>query len=109
CEEPWAQDVLRAAAAAALRRTDPEAAARYLRRALLLSPPDGPARAELLVELATVERDFAPRAALRHLTQALLLLPDPARQAEVAGRIPPFLLDDCPPATLDTVAATATG
>ncbi|MFD0378987.1 AAA family ATPase [Streptomyces sp. NPDC127112] len=109
CEEPWAQDVLRAAAAAALRRTDPEAAARYLRRALLLSPPDGPARAELLVELATVERDFAPRAALRHLTQALLLLPDPARQAEVAGRIPPFLLDDCPPATLDTVATTATG
>lgn len=107
CEEPWAQQLLRAAAADALHRTDPEAAARYLRRALLLSPPDGPARAELLVELATIERDFAPRAALRHFTQALLLLPDPAGRARVAGRIPPFLLDDCPPATLDTVAATA--
>ncbi|GAA0289534.1 hypothetical protein GCM10010302_29900 [Streptomyces polychromogenes] len=107
CEEPWAQEVLRAAAAAAQRRTDPEAAARYLRRALLLSPPEGPARADLLVELAVVERDFAPRAALRHFTQALLLLPDPARRARVAGRIPPFLLDDCPPATLDTVARTA--
>lgn len=107
CEEPWAQEVLRAAATAALRRTDPEAAARYLRRALLLSPPDGPARADLLVELAVVERDFAPRAALRHFTQALLLLPGPARRAGVAGRIPPFLLDDCPPATLDTVSRTA--
>ncbi|MFF4368394.1 AAA family ATPase [Streptomyces sp. NPDC001594] len=107
CPEPWAQEVLRAAATAALRRTDPEAAARYLRRALLLSPPDGPARADLLVELATVERDFAPRAALRHFTQALLLLPDPAGRARVAGRIPPFLLADCPPATLDTVAGTA--
>ncbi|MFH7597390.1 AAA family ATPase [Streptomyces racemochromogenes] len=107
CEEPWAQEVLRAAATAALRRTDPEAAARYLRRALLLSPPEGPSRAELLVELAMVERDFNPRAALRHFTQALLLLPEPARRARVAGRIPPFLLDDCPPATLGTVARTA--
>ncbi|MFF4578893.1 AAA family ATPase [Streptomyces sp. NPDC001389] len=107
CEEPWAQEVLRAAATAALRRADPEAAARHLRRALLLGPPDGPARAELLVELAIVERDFAPTAALRHFTQALLLLPDPARRARVAGRIPPFLLDGCPPAVLDTVSATA--
>ncbi|MFI9629698.1 AAA family ATPase [Streptomyces sp. NPDC052042] len=107
CEEPWARDILRAAATDALRRTDPEAAARYLRRALLISPPEGPCRAELLVELATIERDFAPRAALRHFTQALLLLPAPARRARVAGRIPPFLLDDCPTATLDTVARTA--
>ncbi|MEV6124050.1 AAA family ATPase [Streptomyces sp. NPDC052077] len=107
CGEPWAQEALRAAATAALRRTDPEAAVRYLRRALLLSPPDGAARADLLVELATIERDFAPRAALRHFTQALLLLPDPARRARVAGRIPPFLLADRPPATLDTVAGTA--
>lgn len=107
CDEDWALDVLRAAATAALRRTAPDAAARYLRHALLGSSPEGPDRAELLAELATIERDFAPRAALRHFAQALLLLPDTGRRAQVAGRIPPFLLDGCPPATIDTVVRTA--
>ncbi|MFD8980541.1 AAA family ATPase [Streptomyces sp. NPDC059564] len=107
CHEDWELDVLRAAAGAALRRSAPDTAARYLRRALLGSSPEGPDRAELLVELASIERDFAPRAALRHFAQALLLFPDTDQRALVAGRIPPFLLDGCPPATLDTVVRTA--
>ncbi|MDJ0460169.1 LuxR family transcriptional regulator [Streptomyces sp. H27-C3] len=107
CSEGWAVDVLRAAAAAALRRAAPDDAVRYLRRALLASSPDGPDRAELLAELAGIERDVAPRAALRHFAQALLLLPDAGRRAGMAGRIPPFLLDGCPPSTLDTIVRTA--
>ncbi|MCY0960401.1 LuxR family transcriptional regulator [Streptomyces sp. H27-H5] len=107
CHEGWTVDVLRAAATAALRRTAPDAAARYLRRALLGSSPEGPDRAELLAELAAIERDVEPRAALRHFAQALLLLPDTDQRARVAGRIPPFLLDGCPPATIDTIVRTA--
>ncbi|MCX5195599.1 LuxR family transcriptional regulator [Streptomyces sp. NBC_00249] len=107
CHEDWQLDVLRAAAGAARRRSAPDTAARYLRRALLGSPPEGQDRAELLVELATVERDFAPRVALRHFAQALILFPDADQRARVAGLIPPFLLDGCPPATLDTVVRTA--
>ncbi|MFF7613156.1 AAA family ATPase [Streptomyces lavendulae] len=107
CHEDWESDVLRAAAASALRRSAPDAAARYLRRALLGSSPEGPDRAELLVELAMVERDFAPRAALRHLAQALFLFPDTDQRAPVAGRIPPFLLDGAPSTTVDTVVRTA--
>ncbi|MFI6689431.1 AAA family ATPase [Streptomyces sp. NPDC050485] len=107
CHEGWTLDVLRAAASAAQRRSAPDTAARYLRRALLGCSPEGPDRAELLVELASIERDFAPRAALRHFAQALLLFPDTDQRALVAGRIPPFLLDGCPPATIDTVVRTA--
>ncbi|GLX38474.1 hypothetical protein Sros01_45470 [Streptomyces roseochromogenus] len=107
CHEDWEGDVLRAAAASALRRSAPDTAARYLRRALLGSSPEGPDRAELLVELAMVERDFAPRAALRHLAQALFLFPDTDQRAPVAGRIPPFLLDGAPSTTVDTVVRTA--
>ncbi|MCX5071076.1 AAA family ATPase [Streptomyces sp. NBC_00513] len=107
CHEDWQLDVLRSAAGAARRRSAPDTAARYLRRALLGTSPEGPDRAELLVELATVERDVAPRVALRHFAQALALFPDADQRARVAGRIPPFLLDGCPPATLDTVVRTA--
>ncbi|MFE2149385.1 AAA family ATPase [Streptomyces lavendulae] len=107
CHEDWEGDVLRAAAASALRRSAPDTAARYLRRALLGSSPEGPDRAELLVELAVVERDFAPRAALRHLAQALFLFPDTGQRAPVAGRIPPFLLDGAPSTTVDAVVRTA--
>ncbi|MEU8774113.1 LuxR family transcriptional regulator [Streptomyces sp. NPDC048606] len=107
CEQAWALDVLRAAAHAALRRAAPDDAARYLRRALLAGRPDGPERAELLCELAGIERDFAPRAALRHFAEALLLLPDTDRRARAAGRIPPFLLEGCPPSTVEAVVRTA--
>ncbi|MFG2232644.1 AAA family ATPase [Streptomyces sp. NPDC048723] len=109
CHEDWALDVLRAAVSAALRRSAPHTAARYLRRALLGTSSEGPDRAELLVELASIERDFAPRAALRHFAQALLLFADTDtdQRALVAGRIPPFLLDGCPPATIDAVVRTA--
>ncbi|MFE5857493.1 AAA family ATPase [Streptomyces sp. NPDC056500] len=103
CHTPWAVGVLRNAATTALGRTDPNAAARYLRHALLGSSPEGPDRGELLADLATIECAFAPQAALRHFAQALLLLPDPADRARVAGRIPPFLLDGCPPAAIESV------
>ncbi|MEV8605020.1 AAA family ATPase [Streptomyces griseoviridis] len=87
--QPWAVDVLRAAADTALRRGAPDAAARYLQRALLDSPADGVGRARLLVELATAERGFDPLACERHIAQAMTLLPEPRDRAVAALRISP--------------------
>ncbi|WP_460062299.1 ATP-binding protein [Streptomyces sp. YKOK-I1] len=80
---------LRHAADAAVRRGAPEAAARYLRRALLDVPPHSEARAVLLVELATVERSFAPSVAVRHITQALPLLSGARARAEALLTLTP--------------------
>ncbi|MFE3602227.1 ATP-binding protein [Streptomyces sp. NPDC059142] len=87
--QPWAVDVLRAAADTALRRGAPDAAARYLQRALLDSPADGVGRARLLVELATAERGFDPLACERHIAQAMTLLPEARDRAVAALRISP--------------------
>ncbi|MCZ0974624.1 hypothetical protein O1L55_31850 [Streptomyces albulus] len=57
---PWAMGVLRAAADAALRRGGADAAARYLRRALLESSAGDGERAHLLIELAKAERGTDP-------------------------------------------------
>lgn len=91
---------LRRAAEAAVRRGDPEAAARYLRRALRDVPPHSAARARLLVELATVERSFAPSVAVRHVAQAFPLLPGPLARAEALVALTPV----APGATLLSLA-----
>lgn len=90
--EPWAIDVLRAAAGAALERGSGRAAARYLRRSLLDSPADGGDRARLLVDLAVAERGFDIASSVRHLTQALQVLVPPAERAAAALWIPPALV-----------------
>ncbi len=85
---PWMPEELRTAADAATRRGQPETAARYLRRALLDLPPDGPERGWRLVDLALTEAAFDVPAALRHLTQAVGLLPTPRERAEAVTLLP---------------------
>ncbi|MCL2396191.1 MAG: LuxR C-terminal-related transcriptional regulator, partial [Acidimicrobiaceae bacterium] len=54
--DPWSVDVLRNAAARAVSRGAPEAAVRYLSRAVA-EPPPAPLRGELQAQLAMVEAD----------------------------------------------------
>jgi DNA-binding CsgD family transcriptional regulator len=89
--ERWETDVLRSAAGAALERGAGKAAARYLRRALLNSPPDGETRGRLLVDLAAAERDVDLAASVRHVSQALLVLESAPERAAAALWIPPAL------------------
>ncbi|HKS47163.1 MAG TPA: AAA family ATPase [Amycolatopsis sp.] len=93
----WATEVLRAAASTAVRRGAPETASRYLRRALLDTSPEGDDRAQLLVDLATVEREFDVRASVRHLSHALPLLTSARDRACALVRLAPGLLSDAPP------------
>ncbi|WP_340683037.1 AAA family ATPase [Amycolatopsis coloradensis] len=83
--EPWAADVLRTAASAALANSSPRTAAQYLRHALAHPGAD---RAELLVDLAAVERGYDLPAAHRHLHQALGLMRDPVDRAFALGLLP---------------------
>ncbi|MFD5091580.1 AAA family ATPase [Amycolatopsis thailandensis] len=83
--EPWAADVLRTAASAALANSSPQTAAQYLQHALAHPGAD---RAELLVDLAAVERGYDLPAAHRHLHQALGLMRDPVDRAFALGLLP---------------------
>lgn len=76
--EPWATEVLRAAAGSASGRGERELAVRYLRHALLHGDAG---RGTLLADLAAVERGHDPVAASRHLQQALPLLDSAADRA----------------------------
>ncbi|MDX2695314.1 AAA family ATPase [Streptomyces ipomoeae] len=83
----WAVGVLRQAARTALAAGRPEAAAAYLRRALLDASADGGDRGALLASLGTAEREFDPPASVRHLIQAVPLLASPGEGAAVAARL----------------------
>ncbi|WP_320774077.1 helix-turn-helix transcriptional regulator [Streptomyces sp. CRN 30] len=107
--QPWAVDVLRAAADTALRRGAPDTAARYLQRALLDSPDEGVDRARLLVELGTAERDFDQLACERHIAQAMALLPEPRDRAVAALRIAPTPLGPAPPTAVELLRQAADG
>ncbi|MCK1797010.1 AAA family ATPase [Streptomyces sp. XM4193] len=107
--QPWAVDVLRAAADTALRRGAPDAAARYLQRALLDSPADGVDRARLLVELATAERGFDPLACERHIAQAMTLLPEARDRAVAALRISPTPLGPALPTVVELLRQAEEG
>ncbi|RJQ76178.1 AAA family ATPase [Amycolatopsis panacis] len=85
---PWAVEVLRTAATAAMTESAPRTAARYLRHALAHPGAD---RARLLVDLAAVERSYDLPACSRHVHQALLLLPDPAARATALTLVPPLI------------------
>ncbi|WP_424187016.1 helix-turn-helix transcriptional regulator [Actinokineospora sp. G85] len=104
---PWAVDLLRAAAEAALVDGAPRDAARYLRRALLDLEPSSPDRAALLVELATAEVDFDPAAALLHMAQGVPNLESAQDKALALVRLPPVLLASATQPVLDVVSQVA--
>ncbi|WP_243793687.1 AAA family ATPase [Saccharopolyspora gloriosae] len=83
----WGVQRLREAAYTVLPRS-PEAAARYLRRALLDLDSGGMGRARLLAELGSVELGFDLPAAIRHITQSVPQLRETRDRAGVLGRLP---------------------
>jgi DNA-binding CsgD family transcriptional regulator len=83
-QEAWAVEVLRKAASAAVARGAPDLATAYLERALA-EPLPGPARADLLVELAVAEvASLAPPAGIEHMKQALALAEEPRKRALIS-------------------------
>jgi DNA-binding CsgD family transcriptional regulator len=91
--------VLRDAARRAGSRGASESAVAYLRRALA-EPPPAAERADLLLELGSVEALVTGPAAVEHLQEAHALIDDPIRRAEAAlllGRQLFFLhrVDEC--------------
>jgi DNA-binding CsgD family transcriptional regulator/tetratricopeptide (TPR) repeat protein len=80
--DPGVVAVLRQAARGAGSRGAAESATAYLRRALAEPPPEAE-RAELLLELGSVEA-LVSSAAVEHLQHAHGLLDDPVRRAETA-------------------------
>ncbi len=106
----WAVEILRAAADTAVRRGAPEVAARYLRRALLDASPDGEDRAQLLVELATVELGLDLTAAVQHIAYAVPLLRTARDKAAAVVRIAPAMLvhDQLPVPVRDLIAEVVT-
>jgi DNA-binding CsgD family transcriptional regulator len=83
-EEAWAVEVLRKAASAAVARGAPDVATAYFERALA-EPLSGPARADLLVDLAAAEvAALPPPAGIGHLKQALALAEDPRKRALIS-------------------------
>jgi DNA-binding CsgD family transcriptional regulator len=87
--DPWALISLRAGAERTARRSEPELAARYLRRALLDCPWDTELRAHLLVDLAVAESALDQSSSVRHLAQAVPLLPTLRERAAAVVRISP--------------------
>jgi DNA-binding CsgD family transcriptional regulator len=84
--DPGRVELLRRVAADALARGAPASAAASLRRALLEPPPDA-SRAEVLVELGSVEYSLASPEAVGHLTSAVELSTDPALLAAAVRRL----------------------
>jgi DNA-binding CsgD family transcriptional regulator/predicted negative regulator of RcsB-dependent stress response len=81
--DDWVVTQLCAAAREARRRSAPDSAARYLRRALE-EPPDPERRAEVLADLGTAEALAGVPAAAEHLKLAIGATADPGRRAELA-------------------------
>jgi len=81
--------VLRCAAAVARDRAAPEAAVRYLRRALE-EPPQPEQRAPLLMELGLAEMAAQDPAAMGHLEKALEAAEDPETRARCALMLAPL-------------------
>jgi DNA-binding CsgD family transcriptional regulator len=88
----WEIDVLRSAAETALRRSAPEEATRYLRRALVDCPANGEDRASVLIDLAIATRGLDSSASVRYIEQAVLLFDSVREKAVVSARISPIML-----------------
>ena len=80
--DQWLVDTLRRAAADARRQGAPDVARVYLERAIL-EPPAADVRAEVLLELGSVEMDQMPAVAVEHLTEALEMGIDPRNRGAV--------------------------
>jgi DNA-binding CsgD family transcriptional regulator len=78
----WVVAVLRSAAARAVARGAPESAIRFLRRALVESPPPSE-RTEILLELGYADAVAGNPRAVERFESALAGLGDPSRRAEV--------------------------
>jgi DNA-binding NarL/FixJ family response regulator len=85
-DNPNAVQTLRAAAAVALTRGAPDAAAIYLRRALAEPPPESD-RTAVLAELGHAERIARDPAAVDHLKQAWQATTDPIARARLASQL----------------------
>jgi class 3 adenylate cyclase/DNA-binding CsgD family transcriptional regulator len=81
--DPFVVEILRAAADRALVRGAPEAAARYLLRALAEPPPE-PARVDTLCELGLAEQRADVSAAAEHLGSAIEAIEEPVRRGRIA-------------------------
>jgi DNA-binding CsgD family transcriptional regulator len=83
-EEAWAVEVLRKAGSAAVARGAPDVGTAYFERALA-EPLSGPARADLLVDLAAAEvASQPPPAGIDHLKQAQALAEHPRKRALIS-------------------------
>jgi DNA-binding CsgD family transcriptional regulator len=83
-EDPWAVEVLRAAATAALGQGAPDTAAHYLRRAVA-EPPAQPDRTHVLLELGRAEATAGQPDAAAHLVETYALATDPHVRADAAN------------------------
>jgi class 3 adenylate cyclase/tetratricopeptide (TPR) repeat protein len=81
--DPFVVETLRLAADRAIVRGAPDAAVRYLRRALEEPPADG-TRVDTLCELGLAEQRVDPAAASKHLAEALESIEAPLRRARIA-------------------------
>ncbi len=81
--DPFVVETLRVAADRALVRGAPEAAVRYLRRALA-EPPLEEVRVDTLLELGLAEQRVDIASASEHLAEALEAIEEPLRRARVA-------------------------
>ncbi|MGY1740020.1 MULTISPECIES: BTAD domain-containing putative transcriptional regulator [unclassified Blastococcus] len=104
--DPATTGVLRRAARVAADRGDADSAVTLLRRALA-EPPPAAARAEVLVELGTVESRVDGAASSEHLLQAHALLEDPAERARLAVLIAHIQIFAAPPGVATAFARAA--
>jgi class 3 adenylate cyclase/DNA-binding CsgD family transcriptional regulator/tetratricopeptide (TPR) repeat protein len=81
--DPFVVEILRAAADRALIRGAPDAAVRYLLRAVAEPPPED-ARVDTLYELGLAEQRVDVSAAAEHLGTAIDAIEEPVRRARVA-------------------------
>lgn len=103
----WGVDVLREAAGAAGRRGDVDTAARHLRRALLDLPPESADRADLLLELAAIERVVDAPASTRHVLEAVSLSVGAVGKAAAFARLAPASFAVSPPPVLSALCQVA--
>jgi class 3 adenylate cyclase/tetratricopeptide (TPR) repeat protein len=81
--DPFVVETLRVAADRAIVRGAPDAAVRYLRRALV-EPPADEIQVDALCELGLAEQRVDPPAAAEHLAEALGHIEAPLRRARIA-------------------------
>jgi class 3 adenylate cyclase/tetratricopeptide (TPR) repeat protein len=81
--DPFVVETLRVAADRAIVRGAPDAAVRYLRRALA-EPPEAEVQVDTLCELGLAEQRVDPPAAAEHLAEAMGSIEAPLRRARIA-------------------------